>query len=130
MDESLNHEDVATLARSIECYECGQAGPCMECDHTGHTGDEEPCTCLGCNAAARGAWIAQGLRYWTKSEADISRDDIYDLLVLAPCDKTGICCTERVPNERFSGCDCATCRAFARVDAWLYEGRGAMVRHD
>ena len=128
MDEALNYEDVKELAGSIECLECGQIGPCMECDHTGYSGDDAPCTCLGCNAAARASWIVGGLRYGTKTDADVSRDDIYDLLVLARCDKTGICCTERVPTEQFAGCDCKTCRAFARVDAWLYDGRGGMVR--
>jgi len=128
MDEALNYEDVKELAGSIECLECGQIGPCMEQDHREHADPEVPCACLGCSAAARASWIARGLRYGTKTEAEVSRDDIYDLLVLARCDKSGLCCTERVPTEQFAGCDCKTCRAFARVDAWLYEGRGGMVR--
>ncbi len=127
MDEALNYEDVKELAGSIECLECGQIGPCMECDHTGYTGDDAPCTCLGCNTAARASWIVGGLRYGTKTEAEVSRDDIYDLLVLARCDATGKNCTERVATDTCPACDCKTCRAFARVDAWLYEGRGGVM---
>ena len=120
----LSWRDIDTLASAIECYECGRLGPCNEQDHWEYAEPDVPCTCDGCSVAARGKWIAQRLERGDMSNYDIPREDIYDILVLARCDKTDLQCTERVPTERFDGCDCETCRAFARVDAWMYGESG------
>ncbi len=126
----LSWRDVKALSEAIECLECGQLGPCVEAEHSEHADPEVPCTCLGCSAAARGKWIAQELRSGRMPDADVPRDAVYDLLVLALCNATGKSRTERVATDTCPACQCKTCRAFGNVDRWLYEGREGIVRNE